>query len=114
VTELAINFNKTHYISFTAGNNSHIPETEIAYDSKQIATTSNATFLGVYIDDRINWECHIEYIGSKLSTVCYMRRAIKPYTSINTMKKVYYPCFNSIMQYGLIFWGNSPPEYKNP
>jgi hypothetical protein len=39
-------------------------------------------------------------------------RAIKPYTTINTMKKVYYSCFNSIMQHGLIFWGNSPQSIK--
>jgi hypothetical protein len=55
-----------------------MPKIEIAYDNKQITTISNAKFLGVYVDDRINWECHIEYIGSKLSTVCYMLRAIKP------------------------------------
>jgi hypothetical protein len=26
---------------------------------------------------------------------------------------MYVLCFNSVMQYGLIFWGNSPPGYKN-
>jgi hypothetical protein len=77
VNKLTINFN----------NNSHMPKIEIAYDNKQITTISNTKFLGVYIDDGINWECHIEYVGSKLSTVCYMMRAIKPYTSINTMEK---------------------------
>jgi hypothetical protein len=79
VNKLIINFNKIHYISFTAGNNSHTPKTEIAYDNKQITTISNTKLLGVYIDDRINWECHIEIIGSKLSTVCYMM--------MNTMKE---------------------------
>jgi hypothetical protein len=73
-----------------------MPKIEIAYDNKQITIISNTTFLGVYIDDIINWECHIEYIGSKLSTVCYMMRAIKPYTSINTMNKVYYSCFTQL------------------
>jgi hypothetical protein len=82
-----------------------MPKIEIAYNNKQITTISNTKFLGVYIDDRINWEWYVEYIGSKLNTVCYMMRAIKPYTSINTMKKVYYSCCNSIMQYGLLFWG---------
>jgi hypothetical protein len=98
----------------TASNNNHMPTIEIACDNKQITTISNTKFVGVYIDDRINWKCHIEYIGSKLSTVCYMMKAIKPYTrtSINTMKKVYYSCFNSIMQYGLIFWGNSLQSIK--
>jgi hypothetical protein len=88
VNKLTINSNKTHYISFTARNNSHTPKIEIAYGNKQITIISNSKFLGVYIEDRINWECHIEYIGSKLGRICYMMRAIKPYTSINTMEEV--------------------------
>jgi hypothetical protein len=80
--KLTINVNKTHYISFTASNNNHMPKIEIAYDNKQITTVSNTKFLGVYIDNRINWECHIEYTGSKLSTVCYMMRAINLYTCL--------------------------------
>jgi hypothetical protein len=60
----------------------------------------------------MNWRCHIEYIGSKLSTVCYMMRSIKPYTSISTIKKVYHSCFNSVIQYGLPFWCNSPQSLK--
>jgi hypothetical protein len=36
---------------------------EIAYDNKQITTiSSNIKFLEVYIDDRINLECHIACI----------------------------------------------------
>jgi hypothetical protein len=45
VNKLTINFNKTHYISFTASNNSHTPKIEIAYDNKQITTILIPNFL---------------------------------------------------------------------
>jgi hypothetical protein len=34
-------------------------------------------------------------------------RSIKPYMSLNTLRMVYYSYFNSVINYGLIFWGNS-------
>jgi hypothetical protein len=112
VNKLTINFNKTHYISFTASNNSHTPKIEIAYGNKQITTISNTKFLWVYIDNRINWECHIEYTGSKLITVCYMMRAVKPYTykyhekSLLLFFQLSYAIWTNIL-------GKFPPEYKN-
>jgi len=32
--------------------------------------------------------------------------------SINTLKSIYYSCFNAIINYGLPFWGNSPHTIK--
>jgi hypothetical protein len=39
-------------------------------------------------------------------------RSIKPIMPINTVKKVYYSHFNTIITYGLPFWGNSPHSTK--
>ena len=102
---LSINFNKTHYIQFTTNNK---PKTniKITYDNKQITTISNIKFLGIYINDRINWKYHIEHILPKLRVVCYVMRSIKPYMSLNTLRIVYYSNFNSIINYGLPFWSN--------
>jgi hypothetical protein len=77
-----------------------------------IINKSNIKFLGIYVNDIINWKCHIEHLNSKLSAVCYIIRSIKSYMSINTLKTVYYSYFNSIINYGLPFWGNSPHSIK--
>jgi hypothetical protein len=109
---LSINFNKTHYIQFTANSNNPITNIKITYDYKQITTISNIKFLGIYINDTINWKCHIEHINSKLSAVCYIMRSIKPYVFVNTLKTVYHSYLNSIINDGLPFWGNSPHSIK--
>jgi hypothetical protein len=98
---------KTPYIQFTASNNNPLTEIEVAYDIKQIISPSNIKFLGIYIDDKMSWKHHIEQISPKLNTVCYII-TIKPYISINTLKMAYYSYFNSFINYGLPFWGNSP------
>jgi len=54
----------------------------------------------------------MEYILPKLSTACYAMRIIKPYMSLEMLKKVYYSNFNSIINYGLPFWGTAPHNKK--
>ena len=104
--------NRTHYIQFTARNNNPKSEIKIVYDKKQITSVPSIKFLGIFLDDIMSWKYHIEYISSKLSAICYIIRSLKPYTSINTLKMVYHSYFNSIINYGLPFWGNSPQSIK--
>jgi hypothetical protein len=88
---------------------SHI---KITHHDKQISTISSIKFLGIFINDTINWKNHIEYIFPKLSAVCYSMRILKPYMSFETLKIVYYSNFNSIINYGLPFWGTSQHSQK--
>jgi len=62
---LAININKTHYIQFETKNKPTI-DINIVSNEYPIASLPNIKFLGIYIDDSINWSCHIEHIASKL------------------------------------------------
>jgi hypothetical protein len=39
---------------------------------------------------------------------CHAMRIIKPYMSLESLKIVYHATFNSVINYGLPFWGNSP------
>ena len=50
----------------------------------------------------------MEYILPKLSMACHTMRIIKPHISLDTLKIIYYSTFNSVMNYGIPFWGNSP------
>jgi hypothetical protein len=40
----------------------------------------------------------------KLSRACYAIRSVSHISS--TLKSIYFAYFNSIMKYGIIFWGN--------
>ena len=108
---LFINFSKTHYIQFATKNK---PKTHITitHQNKQIITTPSTKFLGIYINDTMTWKNHIEYTLPKLSAACYAMRTIKQYMSLATLKKVHFANFNSIMNYGLPFWGTSPYSIK--
>ena len=104
---LFLNLDKTHFIQSTTKNKSK-PHLEITHLNKQISMVSNIKFLGIYINDTLNWKTHIESILPKLSMACYAMRTIKPYMSLESLRIVYHCTFNSVINYGLPFWGISP------
>ena len=81
-------------------------------NNRLVTPVCNTEFLGLHINDSINWNHHIDHISKQLSTVCYIMRNIKSYMPLNTTIIVYYSYFNSIMSYGLPFWGISPYSLK--
>jgi len=108
---LYINVNKTHYIKFKTKNNPTL-DINIVCNDNLITIIPTIKFLGLYIYDSITWSCHIEYsIIPKLSSACYIM-SIKPFMSFSTLKTIYYSNFNTIIIYGLTFWGNSPHSIK--
>jgi len=64
-------------------------------------------FLGIMTDDTLAWKIIIEMTITKLSSICYAVRAIKPFVSQDTVNMMYTSYFVFIMKYGIILWGNS-------
>ena len=102
VNLLSINVDKTHYLQFKTKNNP-ICNINIVCNDKLVTALPKIKFLGIYIQDLINWSSHIDYIIPKLSSACYAMRSIKPVMSLHTLKTVYYSCFNAVISYGLPF-----------
>jgi hypothetical protein len=102
VNSLSINIEKTHYIQFKTKNKLTF-DSNIVCDNNLITPITDIKFLGIYLQDSINWSCLIEYIIPKLSSACYVMRGIKPIMPINNLKTVYYSHFNAIITYGLPF-----------
>jgi hypothetical protein len=107
---LSLNFDKTNFKQFITKNSSRI-DVNIGCVNKLISSTSNLKFLGLIIDNTLAWKGRIEMTVPKLSAACFAVRAVKPFVSRDTLMMIYYSYFHSIMNYGLIFWGNS--SYSN-
>jgi hypothetical protein len=85
---------------------------DISYANKLIPKALDTKFLGIHVDSTLSWKIHIEQIIPKLSAACYAMRSIKPFMTQETLKMVYYAYFHSIMNYELIFGGNSSHSVK--
>jgi hypothetical protein len=102
---LSLNFDKTHIIHFITKNN-QITEVSVKYDNL-IYSLNNIKFLGIFINDTLTWSTHLDQLTNKLSSAYYAVRVMKQYIPLKTLM-IYYAYFHSLMNYGLIFWGNSP------
>ena len=52
------------------------------------------------------WKYHVGELTSRLNKACYAIRSIKPFMSLDVLRRTYILCIHSIISYGIIFWGN--------
>jgi hypothetical protein len=69
-------------------------------------------FLGLNTDDKLSQKNHIYYLVTKLSSACFIMRAIKPIMSLGSLGMIYFAYIHSVLTYRIIFWGNSSYTIK--
>jgi hypothetical protein len=106
-----LNIDKTNIMKFVT-NNSPKCSLTIGYKDIYIEEKLNSKFLGLHPDNHLNWKGHIDQMIPKLSAACYAVRSMFHISNLNTLKSIYFAYFHSIVQYGIIFWGNSSNTRK--
>ena len=61
-------------------------------------------YLGVILDDKLNWKPQIEKLVTQLSKSCGMLFKLKHYTNISVLKSVYFALFHSYLTYSILNW----------
>ena len=84
----------------------------LTYDGYNLERVKCIKFLGVFIEESLNWSDHINYVGKKVSKVngvLYQLRKTAP-------KMLRIAVFNALVQshlsYGILVWGSSPATNK--
>ena len=67
----------------------------------------NTKFLGVILDDELNWKEHIEYLNKKLRSVIGAICRIRQSVPSDYYKCLYSALFNSHLSYGVSIWGGA-------
>jgi hypothetical protein len=78
-----------------------------SYKNKEITKAQNIKLLGIIIDSNLSWKKHIDDIIPKLDKACFAIRSVKTFMSLEAMRLIYFPCFHSVLSYGIILWDNS-------
>jgi hypothetical protein len=103
--KLILNLEKTNVMKFVTKNLPHCVLT-IGYKDKYIEEVVNTKFLGIHLDNHLNWKDHTDQIIPKLSAACYTIRQMYHFVNQHTLKSIYFTYFHSFVKYGIIFWGN--------
>lgn len=82
---------------------------EIIFSNKKdniVANNDPVKFLGIWIQSNMTWSEHVDYVKSRLSRVTFLLRNLINYVTPHYIRCAYFSFFQSIIRYGLIFWGN--------
>lgn len=105
--KLILNLNKTNCILFQ---NKCKPYVEIniqSNDGSIINQITSTKFLGIHIDEFLNWTTHVDYLSKKISSSLFVLRRLKIYDDRDILLTAYHSLIGSHLNYGIIAWGNS-------
>jgi len=111
--KLHINYEKTTYILFdqtkkapSTSVNVTVSVPPLHINNRAIGREHIVKYLGVYIDDRLEWTEHIDYITKKVSSltgILYRSKAALPY---KCKKDIYFALVHSVLTYCIEAYGN--------
>ena len=111
--KISLNSSKTEAILFRHPNKTINYDLKLKIDGKKIYLTDTVKYLGVYLDQHLNWKSHIHELSTKLSRAIGMLSKIRHYVSNNTLISIYYAIFFSHMAYGCQIWGQKGNANRN-
>lgn len=104
--KLYFNTDKTQYIRFHNRQKSCM-NLDIKMNNCSLPNSKNVKFLGIMMDDCLNWNSHCETLITKLNSISYLIRSLKSVMSKVQLISLYHAYVDSRLRYGICLWGNS-------
>ena len=105
VNKLSLNLSKTNYILFR--NRPADTDLNICINTINVTRVQSSKFVGIIIDENLNWKPHIQLVKSKLpKTLCIMYKASK-LINYEGMFTIYCSLFLPYLTYCCEIWGNT-------
>ena len=110
--KLFLNYAKTNYLIFKNGKKNF--SLNISINNHTLQETHKTKYLGIQIDNNLNWNAHIENLQKVLSRGCYALYKLKQYANESVLKSVYYSLVYSKLQYCITSWGGCSETRLSP
>lgn len=113
--KLSLNYSKTNYLLIrpkTKSSNSCNFNVNIR--NLQIKQCHSAKYLGVILDENLNWKPHIQYLHKKLSRSVGIIAKMRHYIDRKNLIALYYVFFHSHLLYGILGWGSASKTTLKP
>ena len=69
--------------------------------------SNKAKFLGLIVDKDLSWAPHIDTVLDRLSRLNFLLLHLMSCIPFEYVKSTYFALFQSVLGYGLMFWGNA-------
>ena len=109
---VVLNKDKTFCLQFNFSKQILNKRPLIWLDGKSVTHVNSFKFLGLYIDNSLNWKHHVEVLHKKCAGYAYAVKRLIKICSCEVAKTFYYSNFESRIRYGIIFWGGSSVAHR--
>ena len=107
VSKVSLNVSKTKYMLFSRYHPVQREETVLTMSDTIIKPTHCITFLGLYIDERLDWQEYINAYRKKLTSVLHAINKVNHFLPVASLKLIYYTLVYPYLTYGIILWGST-------
>ena len=104
--KLSLNVDKSNFMIFK-GNKKDTSNVHIKIGGGSISLVCETNFLGVTIDDKLTWKCHIENISRKIYKSLAIIYKLKPFVNNKTLLDLYYSLIYTYLTYCNSVWGTA-------
>ena len=105
--KLSLNAGKTEIIIFKNKNQEITKHLNFRISGQKINPTTKVKYLGVFLNDSLTWDAHLNTLIPKLNRAIGLLAKIRHYTPKYLLKTIYYSLFNSHLIYASQIWGQS-------
>jgi hypothetical protein len=92
-------------VSFRNRQTSFLIKPQVTFKKMNIGYTAETKFLGIHVPEILKWNSHVQSLASKLSKVSFMIKSLEEILSPNMIRNIYFAKFQSLLRFGILFWG---------
>ncbi len=104
VNKLSLNVVKTKYMIFHS-HKRKVESLQLIINNTEIERVQELNFLGLTLDEHLNWNSHINKISSKVSKNIGILNKLKHFLPLKTKILIYNSLIVSHLNFGILAWG---------
>ena len=106
--KISLNVTKTEVVIFRAKGKVFDTDLKLKMCGKKLYPSHHVKYLGVYLDEYLNWATHVNQLCVKLVKANAMLSKIHYFVNeMTTLRSIYFAIFNSHLSYACTAWGQS-------
>ena len=105
--KLSLNIDKTHFIIFKNKSKKITNNHKVYMNNREISEVKSTKFLGVLINNQLNWKNHLDHICTKVSKNIGIILKARRVFDKHTLLSVYYSLIYPYLTYCIQVWGST-------
>ena len=112
--KLSLNVKKSNFVIFKSARKKPPRKIKFEINGDQIAELESTKYLGVILDQNLNWKKHISHVSTKLSKYIGLLYKLRHFVPKSTLSSLYNAFIMPHINYGLINWSSATKTNLTP